>query len=466
VLPLENLSNEPEQEYFVEGMTEALIANLAKVRALRAISRTSIMRYKGARKPLPEIARELNVDGVIEGSALRAGNRVRVTAQLIHAPSDTHLWAQSYERDLGDVLSLQNEVARDVAERIQVVLTPAEDASLARRRAVSPEAYKAYLKGRHYLKQWTDESLRKAVDCFEEATQHDPDWPLGYAGLAEAHVWLLSGLEVYKSQDTAVKARIAARRALELDPALAEAHVSLALVATYHDWDCDAAEFHFRRAFESGPEYADTHLWYAWYLTCLQGKFDDALRELDCAERLDPLSMQIRHAKGITYYFRREFDAAIEQFQKALDLEPNFALAHYDLGIALTQKGSYEDAIARFEEAIRLGGRSVNHIGELGFAHARAGNRQMALELLSELLQRSQQGYVASFWIAPIYTGLGEADAAFEWLDRAARERDGALIYLLAPEFHSLRPDPRFAALLRKMGLGHLAAKAATGGAL
>jgi TolB-like protein/Tfp pilus assembly protein PilF len=459
VLPLENLSNDPEQEYFVDGMTEALISSLAGIRSLRVISRTSVMRYKGVRKSLPEIARELDVDGVIEGSALQAGNRVRISVQLIHAASDAHLWAQSYERSITDVLSLQNDVAREIAERIEAVLTPAEKAGLAKHRPVSPQGYQAYLKGRHHLGMLTDESLKKAVEWFEEATRHEPEWPSGFAGLAEAHTWLLSGLEIFKTQDRAARARVAAHRALELNPALAEAHASLGLIATYHDWDCSAAETHFRRALDLSSENPGTHLYYAWYLTCLQGKFEDALRELDRAESLDPLNLLIGHMRWCVHLFRFEHDAAIDQVRKALDLEPNFALGHYDLGCVLTLKKRYPEAIAEFETAIRLGGRANNHLGMLGWAHGLSGNTQAAGALLSEMKDRSRQGYVSAYWIAAICAGLNQADEAFDWLNRAVRERDGALIYILSPALHRIWSDPRFAELLRSMGLNHLVKK-------
>jgi tetratricopeptide (TPR) repeat protein len=305
----------------------------------------------------------------------------------------------------------------------------------------------------------TDKSLKRAVEWFEEATRHQPEWPCGFAGLAEAHTWLLSGLEIFKSHDRAVKAKAAAHTALELDPSLAEAHASLGLIATYHDWDCNAAETHFSQALNLSSENANTHLYYAWYLTCFQANYEDALRELQHAERLDPLNLLISHIRWCVYLFRFEWDAAIDQAQKALDVEPNFALGHYDLGCILTLKKSYKSALAEFENAIWLGGRSNNNLGMLGWAQGLAGNTQRATELLAELIERSRQGHVSSYWIAAICVGLGQIDQAFDWLNRAVRERDGALIYVLSPALHAIWPDPRFAKLLPTMGLEHLVSK-------
>jgi len=457
VLPLENLSRDPEQEYFVDGMTEALIADLAQIQALRVISRTSAMHYKGTRKPLPEIARELNVDAIVEGSVLQAGDQVRIRAQLIHARTDTHLWAKSYARSLSQVLTLQGEVARAIAFEVEAQLTETEQSRLRHARVVTPEAHQAYLRGRHYLNQFTDESVRKAVAAFEEAVRREPEYGAAYAGLAESFVWLSAGLGIFQERDNVSHARRAAERALELDPSAAEAYASMGLIATYHEWDCVAAAENFRRAIKTRPNYAAAHLWRAWAMACLERKYQDALSAFEAAEAFDPLALAVKIQRGFVRFFMHDFDGAVIDFEKAIELHPQFPLAHYGLGAVSAMAGRLDDAVARAQRAIELEGRQLNHVWLLGHAHALAGERNKVMELLSEMLGRSQQGYVASSWIARLYASLGDNDRVFEWLDRAVEERDPALIYATGePHFDAARKDARFNSLLKRMGLRHL----------
>jgi TolB-like protein/Tfp pilus assembly protein PilF len=451
VLPLDNLSHDPEQEYFAEGMTEALITDLSKISALRVVSRTSVMHYKDTKKTVPEIARELSVDGVVEGSVQRSGERVRITAQLIHAPTDRHLWAESYERDLHDVLALQDEVALAIANEIRVKVTPQEQTHLISARAVNPEAYEAYLRGRFYWNRRTETELRKAAGYFQEAIKKDPNYALAYAGLADSYTLLGGIYGVESPQETFPSAKAAAQKALELDGTLAEPHTSLAMIKFWFDWDWPGAEAEFRQAIELNPRYAPAHQWYAWDLAAL-GRFDEAITETKRALENDPFSLPVNTSAIILYYLERQFDQAVEYCQKTLELDPSFARAHGNCGLAYQQKRMFNEAIGEFKKAVEFSGGSSVYLGLLGHAYGLAGNRAAAIEVLDELKQRSKQQFVPPYDIAIIYSGLDQKDNSFAWLEKAYEERGSWLPWLkVDPLYDSVRSDPRFQELLRRM---------------
>jgi TolB-like protein/Tfp pilus assembly protein PilF len=336
VLPLENLMGDPQQEYFVDGMTEELTADLSQISALRVISRTSVMQYKGTKKSMPEIARELNVDGVIEGSVLRAGDRVRITAQLIEAKTDRHIWGSSYERDLRDILALQGEVARLVAHEVQVKLTPQEQARLARAQPVNPEAHLAYLRGRHSLEKYTQEDLSKALEYFQKAIQIDPNYAPAYAGMADAYYGFSN---IYISPSVAMpRVKAAALKALAIDETLAEAHVSLGITKLSYDYDYPGAETELRRAIELNPNYAWAHLSYGFVLTVLE-RFEEAKAKVARARELDPLSLNIRTYVFLPVYFARRYDEAAQQLQEIALTDPNYYMVHAYLGLVYEQQG-------------------------------------------------------------------------------------------------------------------------------
>jgi serine/threonine protein kinase/Tfp pilus assembly protein PilF len=448
VLPLENLSGDPEQEYFADGMTEVLIADLAKIGALKVISRTSAMQYKGARKPLPEIARELNVDAVIEGSVLQAGDRVRITAQLIRATTDQHLWAESYERDLSDILALQGEVARAIAKEIEVKLTSGEEARLASARPVNPEAHPAYLRGRYFWNKRTEVGHKRAFEYFQQAIDVDPSYAAAYAGLADAYLFLNEPTP----EEANRRARAAATKALEMDDTLAEARTTLAFAAIF-DWEWAAAEKGFQRAIELNPSYATAHHWYSLLLTWT-GRHEEAIAEMKRAQDVDPLSLVIGTALAGTFYFARQYDQAIELYQKTLAMDENFYRAHSGLATAYLQKGMFEEAIAESQWVPDRYPIPSTH-AVFGRAYAMAGKTAEALEILDELKkvdENLRQKYDVSKSLATIYVALGEMDEALHWLEKAYEEGSANLVYLkVDPSFDAVRSDPRFQDLLRRM---------------
>jgi serine/threonine protein kinase/Flp pilus assembly protein TadD len=454
VLPLVNLSGDPEQEYFADGMTETLIADLAKLRALRIISRTSVMRYKGSSKSLPEIAEDLHVDAVVEGSVLRVGSRVRITAELIHAATDTHLWGECYERDLQDVLVLQSEVARAIAREIQVAVTAEESKRLASARPVDPEAYEAYLKGRHCWNQRTEEALKKAAEYFRQAIAKNPRYALAYSGLADAYILLGDTSYGYMPPREAMReAKSAAEKALEIDDTLAEAHNSLGAVKDQFDWDLKGAEREFKRAVELDPGYATAHHWYA-YLLAHTGRLDEAASEIAIAREFDPVSLIINADVGWVYYLARRYDQAIEQLHKTLELDSNFVRARYLLGRSFLEKGMYAEAVRELRKATDLSGRNAVYVAGLGCAYAASGKRDEATGILRELKERSKRSYIPPCDIALIYVALGEHDEAFRWLEKAFDEGSDFKDELKAgPALDPLRTDPRFRDLLRRVDL-------------
>jgi TolB-like protein/DNA-binding winged helix-turn-helix (wHTH) protein/Tfp pilus assembly protein PilF len=447
VLPLENLSGDPEQVYFVDGMTEALITNLGKIETLRVISRQSVMRYKNTEKSVREIARELGVEGVIEGSVLRAGNRVRITVQLIEVARDRHLWAESYERDLRDVLALQSEVARTIAREIKIAVTPKEEALLAHTRRIHPEAHEGYLRGRFLWNQRTAESLRESVRYFEEAIEKDPEYALAYAGLADAYV-IQPSHGVLSPEQAYPKARAAALKALEIDKTLAEAYATLGLVREGYDWDWRGAEQEYLRSIELNPSYATAHQWYGELLVCL-GRHAEARREIDRASVLDPLAPMISSWSGTAHYYARDYDRAIQSLSRTLELHPDFAVGHNFLGWAYIQKGLLPEAIDQFERAKKVEpNRTTTHL-YLAHAHALEGNRNEAMKILRQV---PQEGYVRPTDLAAVHLALEDEKKAFELLEEALDQRDFQVRFLkVDPKLDALRDRPRFQSLLRRL---------------
>ncbi len=452
VLPLDNLSGDAAQNYFADGMTDELITDLAQISALRVISRTSVMVYKGARKPLPQIARELNVDAVVEGTVLRAGDQVRITAQLIDASTDKHLWSQSYEGQLRDTLALQDRVARAIAEQIQINLTPREQAALKSVRVVNPEAYESYLKGRYFWNKRTAEGLRVALAYFNQAIEEDPNYAQAYSGLADTYA-LLGDWQyaVMTPAEANPKAKAAALKAVELDSALGEAHNSLAFALDGFDWDLDSGGKEFRRAIELNPGYATAHHWYAWHLALL-GQYDQAIAEMKKAESLDPLSLIINADLAELLVLAHSYDESIRLSRKTIEMDPNFAMAHNQLAQAYLQQHRYEEAVAELQKAVQLSGGSPTCIANLARAYALSGQRSKAVKLLNELKARSTPGYSHASEVAVIYVSLGEMDEAMNWLERGYAERFNPGV-LIRPGFDPLRSDPRFVNLAHRVGL-------------
>jgi TolB-like protein/DNA-binding winged helix-turn-helix (wHTH) protein/Flp pilus assembly protein TadD len=452
VLPLESLSSDASQDYFADGMTDELISDLGQISALRVISRTSVMAYKHARKPLPQIARELNVDVVAEGTVLRSGDRVRITAQLIEASTDKHLWSQSYEGELRDTLALQNEVASSIAEQIRINLNPQERATLKSAKLVNPEAYQSYLKGRYFWNKRTTDGLKVALAYFNQAIDEDPKYAQAYSGLADTYA-LLGDWQyaVMTTKEALPKAKVAAIKALELDSALGEAHNSLAFCLDGFDWDFDSAGKEFLRAIELNPGYATAHHWYAWHLSLL-GRYDEAIAEMRKAENVDPLSLIINADLAELLLLAHDYDDSIRQSRRTIEMDPNFALAHNQLGQAYLQKGMQNEAIAELQRAVQLSAGSPTCIANLACAYAASGQRGEAVKLLSEMKKRSNASYSHGSEIAAIYAALGDKDQAISWLEKGYEERFNPGV-LLRPGFDPLRSDPRFQDLVRRIGL-------------
>ncbi len=452
VLPLENLSKDPDEEYFTDGMTDQLITNLTQIGALRVISRTSAMRYKGTKKSLPEIARELHVDAVVEGAVMWVGGRVRISAQLIEAPTDHHLWAASYERDLRDVLSMQEEVTRAIVSEIRVKLTAQELARLANRHPINPEAYKLYLKGRYHWNKRSLEGFQKAIEYFQLAADKDPAYALAYVGLADTYTYF-SFFDVVPPREAMPKAKAAAARALEIDNRLGEAHVSLGYVSYMYDWDWPAAGKHFEQALTLNPAYSRAHTFYPFYLSSL-GRSEDALEVAKHSLDIDPASPPVSHSLAVQLYLARQFDNAIAQAHKTLELDPNFAISYELLGEVYVARGMYRESLPELEKYSALSRGRAMSLALLGYAHARLGERSQAIRVLRQLEAASKKSYTPAFSFAVVYAGLGEKDQAFAWLEKAYGERTSRLGYLkVEPLWDTLRSDPRFADLVRRIGL-------------
>ena len=461
VLPLQNFSADPGQEYFVDGMTEAVIADLAKIKAMKVISRTSVMPYKNSKKSMREIASELNADAVIEGSVMRSADRVRITVQLIDASSDQHLWAESYERDLKDVFAMQGEVAQAIAQQVRVVITPQEQARLAKKRPVDPEAYELYLKGRHIMMRGGLDDVSKAIEYFQSGLAKDPNNALIYTGLADAYIHKMSDVHESPVEATA-KSRAAAMKALELDDSLAEAHTSLASIKLLYDWDWAGAETELKRAMELNPGYSLSYRVYGEYLTIL-GRHAEAVAYFEKARGLDPLYERNYLIEGYSDFMAHEYPEAIAQYRAGFEVEPD-PMAYFGLVLALAQNGDYGTAIFEGEKATKLNASPLLLTG-LASAYARAGRRADASRVLRRLEEISrQQGpapawhvggaaspYVCPYEVAGVHAQLGDKDRAFEWLDKAYRSRSCLYWLRQDPRFDSIRSDPRFQELLARI---------------
>jgi len=450
VLPLENLSRDPEQEYFAEGMTEALINCLAKIGALRVVSRTTAMHYKGVHRPLRELAQELHVDGIVEGTVQRSGERLRISAQLLHAPTDTHLWAESYDRDLRDVLALQSEVAQAIAKEIRIKLTPVDQARLAEARPVDPEAYEAYLKGRYHWNRRSGEGLKKGLQYFQQAVAKDPNYAAAYLGLADC-LSVLGWTGFVAPDEGCGRAGGLTIQALEMDRGSGEAHASLGFATMLYDYDFAAAEKEFERSIELSPRYATAHQWFGLYLA-LMARFEEGYTELKRAVRLDPHSLMIRVTLGFVCWCWRRYDEAIEQFEKVLETDPNFLWAHCDIGFTYADHSMYERAIAAGRKAVELSQGAPTFVAFLGDEYAVAGHLGEARETLERLRELSKHHYVTSYMVARIHAAMGETDEALRWLETAYQERAAWMVILkVDPRFDHMRSDPRFLDLMRRM---------------
>ena len=450
VLPLQNLSADREQEYFSDGLTDALITDLAQIRSLEVISRTSSMQYKGTKKSMAEVARELKVDGVVEGTVQRSGDRVKITAQLIDATNDRHLWAQSFERSPSDVIQLQDDIAQSISAAIATVAQP-ERARLHRKRPVDQEAYDNYLKGRYELNKRERVALARARDFFDRATVKDPDFGEGYAGLASCYL-ILGEYEVLPPAEAYPKARDAAARALQIDETLAEAHLVLAGVKRDYDWDFPAAEDEFRRGIDLSPSSATAHQWYAEMLSEDLGRHADAIAEIESAQRLDSLSPIINTIHGDVLRLAGRTDEARLQLEHTLAMDPQFAYAHAILGNVYLHDNLIGKAAEEYKRATVMSPNSPWYMSMLAFCYGRVGRRAEAEKLLQALLAQSQNGYVPSVDIAASYEAVGQEREALTYLQKAYDERDVKLRWLdTKPNFENLHSNQKFQELLRRI---------------
>jgi serine/threonine-protein kinase len=450
VLPLQNLSQDTNQEFFADGMTDALISNLARIRALRVISRTSVMRYKKEMKPLPEIARELNVDAVVEGSVLHSGDRVRITAQLIHGASDRQLWTHTYEENVRDVIDLQNEVARAIAREINVEVTHQVDTYLRRSKAVDSAAHEAYLRGRYYWNKRTEESMTKGLAYFQEAIDRDPAWALGYAGLADSYA-MLGAHGGISPRQSLTRARAAALKASEIDPTLADPHATLLALHLDFEWNWPAVEREYHKAIELNPSHLMTHQWFAMYLATMR-RHAESLKEIKVARELDPLSPLVNSHVGVVLLLARRYDDAVREFRSVLEIDPNYILPHWFLGHVYEQAGRYNDAVAEQRKAVTVSGRSPRYLASLARALALDGRRKEAEEILQEIERLRKRRYISPLDLCFVYAALGQKGKALDFLDAAYEERSWGMYRIqVDPRFDSLRSEPRFQAVVARM---------------
>jgi TolB-like protein/Tfp pilus assembly protein PilF len=451
VLPFANLSPDPENEYFSDGLTDDIITQLSRLSELKVISRTSVMQYKKTEKNAREIGRELGVTSILEGSVRRAGTRVRIAAQLIHAQTDAHQWAEIYDRELTDIFAIQSDVAQQIAKTLQATILPAEQKQLERTPTQNVEAYHFYLHGRYFFEKRTAESLEKALEFFERAIAQDSRYALAYSGVADSYD-LLANYGIMPSKEAFAKAQTAAHRALQLDESLAEAHASLAVIKSDYEWDWVGAEREFKRAIELNPGYARAHQWYAVHLAML-GRHADAQREIERAQELDPLSLTIIVNRGVCSFLKRDYEDSIQALNKTLELDKNFAPARTYLSWAYAQRKMYDEAVAQTLASLSLGGEKTEFLHRLAEAYQSLGWSGFLRKRIELMNCKEESRIERPVIVAGIYAQLGEIDLAFEWLERAYECRDSTLCYIKThAAFDVLRSDMRFAALLKKIG--------------
>jgi TolB-like protein/DNA-binding winged helix-turn-helix (wHTH) protein/Flp pilus assembly protein TadD len=452
VLPFEDVSSGTNQEYFADGMTEELITSLASIRDIRVISRASVMQFKGTRKSLPEIAHELNVDGIIEGTVARSGRHVRITANLLDAPTDRHVWANSYETDMEDLLVTQNKVAHSIADALRIELAPQSSIALDHPRRVSPEAYDAYLQGRYYMSKWNEVGFEKAAASFRQSIDIDPTYAPAYDGLADLYSWqAFWGLR--PATDVFPLAKAAALKALELDDGLGDAHATLGMIKLAFDWDWPGAGKEFERAVQLTPMSSVVHFSYSVFLTAV-GRLDEAVNEARKAVELDPLNPAANVQLGWVLYFACRHDEAIAQLKRALELDPSFASAYMELGWNYVQKRMYSEAVLACQKAVNLEPDEQVTVGSCGMVYGLAGRRKDALQLLARLKKVPERSYLDPYNVMALYVGLGDHDSAIHWLERAYREHSASIYGLKTDPFvNPMRSDPRFQDLLHRMNL-------------
>ena len=451
VLPFDNLSGDPQNAYFSEGVQDEILTRLAKIAELKVISRTSTQRFKSAPNDLRQIAQQLGVANILEGSVQKANDQVRVNVQLINALTDAHLWADTYDRKLTDIFAVETEIAKTVADMLQAKLTGSEQHVIATRPTANSEAHQLYLKGRFFWNKRTGNDLKKSIDYFEQAIVADPTYALAYAGVADGYVWL-PGYTAGTPRDCYPKAKAAAKKALELDDTLAEARTSLAIAIWLYDFDSSQANREFQRAIELNPNYAIAHQQYGNVTLSALGRFDDAITEGKRAVELDPLSLVINTDLGSNYCYARRYDEAIAQLRKTLEMDPGFYIAHVVLGQALDAKGARDAAIVEYQKARALND-DPSVLGVLARAYGLSGNKLEAEKMLDQLKELSKQRYVAAYSFALVYLGLGDKEEALRWLEQSYQDRAGSDIGYIRvdPLLDPLRGDPRFEALAKKI---------------
>ncbi|MGB4785766.1 MAG: winged helix-turn-helix domain-containing protein, partial [Candidatus Acidiferrum sp.] len=452
VLPLQNLSGDPSQEYLADGLTEALVTDLAQVRSLRVISRTSIMTYKGTKKKLPEIARELNVDAVVEGSVMRSGDQVQVTAQLIEAPTDTHLWAETYEGSQRELLVLQNRMAQAIVQQVRVALTPEEKVRLATIHLVSPESHEDYLQGRYFWNRRTPAALLASLEFYEKATKADPNSAEAYAAMATVYATMVA-TDQFPPQEMEGKAKAAAQKALSFDETLAEPHAALGFIRAVGDYDWDGSFAEFERAIELDPSYALAHHWYGYMLE-FRGRFGDALREVRKAQELDPLNLAEQESPAQVLYWSRKYDECIAQSRKTLELDPNFFYAHMFMADCLAQLKKYNEAISELQQTLRITPHNTAVMARLGYVLGTVGRKREALDLLKQMERERQSEYNSAGLQAWIYAGIGDREHTLESLEKDENQRGTTTLFLRDDaKLDLVRGEPRFIALLKRVHL-------------
>ena len=450
VLPFVNVGD-PNTEYLSDGLTDGLINNLSQLPNLKVIARSSVFRFKGREADAQAVGRDLSVRAVLTGKVAQLGDTISITAELADARDNSHIWGAQYTRSNSDIFLLQGEISKDISEKLRITLSGEERKRLTKPETDNPEAFQLYLKGRFYLNKRTQEAFEKATAYFNEAIAKDPQYALGYAGLADCYA-LLCNYDILAPREGFPKAKAAALKALELDDRLAEAHTSLGIVKMQYDWDWTGAEEELNRAIELKPSYATARQWYVYYLSVMQ-RFDESIEVSKQAQEIDPLSLNINANLARAFYYSRKYDQAIEQCYKALEMDKSFGVFYVILGLAYEQKGMHKEAIEAFQKTLTVFDR-IPWIASLGHAYATSGRRAEALKIIAELKQQSKRRYVSPFHIGAIYQGLGEKDLAFEWFEMAYQDRSNLLPGLrMEPEFDNIRKDPRFRDLLRRIGL-------------